>query len=130
MKLIINLSKIILILFILLMGSVMCVALSPNIYNNSKICRLKEEIEINNYKNISNVEDIFLIENCDKTVIFIKIHDSINEDNIKGIIQEFIYKKIIFNDNLLFEIYIKNSSILCICVIKEDESYDIVFGSF
>ena len=108
------------ILFILLIGSVFCVALSPNIYKNSKICRKKENIEINNYKNIPNIEEIVLIENCDKAIIFIKVNEIINEENINTIINfmEPIWHKVydsivgIEQVNLMLEMYFSEKNLL------------------
>ena len=128
MKIIIKISKILFILFILLFCSVFLIALFP-LNSDNKICRENSEINVNNYLNINNIKEINFIRNCDKIIFYIVLDDDVNVININDVINEIINIKIINDDYLSFEVFVKNNNFEGIIVINKDESYDIVLNS-
>lgn len=130
MKIIINISKVIIIIFTLIFLSIIIVSLTiNNSYDNIKICRSNNSFDINNYKNITNIKNIKLIEICDKTKIYIEVDEDINDTNVKGIILQIENIKKKYNDDEILEIILKNSYINYLIIIDNDEKIDIDFIS-
>ena len=82
MKIINNLSRIILIVFSLLLISISLITITNN-RENIKICRDKIEFNIKNYKNINHINEIRLLDNCDKVSLYIYLSEKIDRDNVR-----------------------------------------------
>ena len=118
---------IILLFFLFLSSSILVLFMIEENYEYKKICRNNSNINIDNYKDINYVEEIKILNNCDKIVLFFKVDDSINKDNINGLILNIESRKKEFNDNDILEIILKNNSINYIVIIDIDERIDITF---
>ena len=128
MRIIKTIPRIIILLFFLfLSSSILVLFMIEENYEYKKICRNNSYIYIDNYKDINYVEEIKLLNNCDKIVLFFKVGDSINKDNINGLILNIESRKKEFNDNDILEIILKNNSINYIVIIDIDERIDITF---
>ena len=126
MKIILNISKIILIVFFLIFLSLIIVALNiNNTYKNEKICRSNAYINISNYYDLSNVKTIELIENCDKIKIYILLDSTVTKDNINGIILQIEAKKKTYNDDDIFELFLENDNVKYLIIIDKNETIDI-----
>lgn len=130
MKTIINISKIILILFLLLFISVILVATNiNNTYKVERICRSIESFSIDNYQKISHIEKIELKSNCDKISLYILLNKDITKDNINGIILQIESKKKIYNDDDIFELFMENDNYKYLVIIDKNETIDIDYVS-
>jgi len=118
---------IILLFFLFLSSSILVLFMIEENYEYKKICRNNSIINIENYKDINYVEEIKILNNCDKIVLFFKVDDSINKDNINGLILNIESRKKEFNDNDILEIILKNNSLNYIVTIDIDERIDITF---
>lgn len=129
MKIIVIFSKIIFIIFSLILIGVLLISITiDNHYKNVKVCRYNNEFNIENYNNISNVKTIKLLNNCDKIVVFIELEETINKDNINGIILQFVNKKTIYNNDNIIELILKNNLLNYIVIIDEEERIDIDYS--
>lgn len=126
MKVINYISKVILILFSLLLISVSIVTLTNN-EENVKICRNKIEFEIKNYQNINHINEIKLLDNCDKVSLYIYLSETIDKENVNSVILNIIDLKKIYNDEIILELFIENNNFSCLVLIDENESFDIDF---
>ena len=126
MKVISYISKVILILFSLLLISVSLVTLTNN-EENVKICRNKIEFEIKNYQNINHINEIKLLDNCDKVSLYIYLSETIDKENVNSVILNIIGLKKVYNDEIILELFIENKNFSCLVLIDENESFDIDF---
>lgn len=126
MKVISYISKVILILFSLLLISVSIVTLTNN-EENVKICRNKIEFEIKNYQNINHINEIKLLNNCDKVSLYIYLSETIDKENVNSVILNIIGLKKVYNDEIILELFIENKNFSCLVLIDENESFDIDF---
>ena len=126
MKIISYISKVILILFSLLLISVSIVTLTNN-EENVKICRNKIEFEIKSYQNINHINEIKLLDNCDKVSLYIYLSETIDKENVNSVILNIIGLKKVYNDEIILELFIENKKISCLVLIDENESFDIDF---
>lgn len=126
MKVISYISKVILILFSLLLISVSIVTLTNN-EEDVKICRNKIEFEIKNYQNINHINEIKLLDNCDKVSLYIYLSETIDKENVNSVILNIIGLKKVYNDEIILELFIKNKNFSCLVLIDENESFDIDF---
>lgn len=126
MKVISYISKVILILFSLLLISVSIVTLTNN-EENVKICRNKIEFEIKNYQNINHINEIKLLDNCDKVSLYIYLSETIDKENVNSVILNIIGLKKVYNDEIILELFIENKNFSCLVLIDENESFDIDF---
>ena len=126
MKVINYISKVILILFSLLLISVSIVTLTNN-EENVKICRNKIEFEIKNYQNINHINEIKLLDNCDKVSLYIYLSETIDKENVNSVILNIIGIKKVYNDEIILELFIENNNFSCLVLIDENESFDIDF---
>jgi len=130
MKIIKNISKIIVILFSLLILGILIVSITiDNSYNNDKICRTSNKFLVDNYTNISNLKTIKVLDNCDKIIVYLEVDESIDKSNVNGIILQFVNSKKKYNDYSIIELIIKNSKINFIVIIDEEERIDIDYES-
>ena len=127
MKVINYISKVILILFSLLLISVSIVTLTNN-EENVKICRNKIEFEIKNYQNINHINEIKLLDNCDKVSLYIYLSETIDKENVNSVILNIIGLKKVYNDEIILELFIENKNFSCLVLIDENESFDIDFA--
>ena len=126
MKVISYISKVILILFSLLLISVSIVTLTNN-EENVKICRNKIEFEIKNYQNINHINEIKLLDNCDKVSLYIYLSETIDKENVNSVILNIIGLKKVYNDEIILELFIENKNFSCLVLIDENDSFDIDF---
>lgn len=126
MKVISYISKVILILFSLLLISVSIVTLTNN-EEDVKICRNKIEFEIKNYQNINHINEIKLLDNCDKVSLYIYLSETIDKENVNSVILNIIGLKKVYNDEIILELFIENKNFSCLVLIDENESFDIDF---
>lgn len=126
MKVINYISKVVLILFSLLLISVSLVTLTNN-EENVKICRNKIEFEIKNYQNINHINEIKLLDNCDKVSLYIYLSETIDKENVNSVILNIIGLKKVYNDEIILELFIENNNFSCLVLIDENESFDIDF---
>lgn len=126
MKVISYISKVILVIFSLLLISVSIVTLTNN-EENIKICRNKIEFEIKNYQNINHINEIKLLDNCDKVSLYIYLSETIDKENVNSVILNIIDLKKIYNDEIILELFIENKNFSCLVLIDENESFDIDF---
>jgi hypothetical protein len=127
LKTILNISKTIIILFFLFFIGYIIIAINPN-YNNYRICRSNQEIAIENYVTINEVEEIELMSNCDKIRLLVKVNDKIDNENINAIILKFTSLKKQYNDDEFFEVIFKNDKINYIVTIDKEEKIDIDYS--
>ena len=126
MKVISYISKVILVIFSLLLISVSLVTLTNN-EENVKICRNKIEFEIKNYQNINHINEIKLLDNCDKVSLYIYLSETIDKENVNSVILNIIGLKKVYNDEIILELFIENKNFSCLVLIDENESFDIDF---
>lgn len=126
MKVISYISKVILVIFSLLLISVSIVTLTNN-EENVKICRNKIEFEIKNYQNINHINEIKLLDNCDKVSLYIYLSETIDKENVNSVILNIIGLKKVYNDEIILELFIENKNFSCLVLIDENESFDIDF---
>ena len=126
MKVISYISKVILVIFSLLLISVSIVTLTNN-EENVKICRNKIEFEIKNYQNINHIDEIKLLNNCDKVSLYIYLSETIDKENVNSVILNIIGLKKVYNDEIILELFIENKNFSCLVLIDENESFDIDF---
>lgn len=126
MKVINYISKVILVIFSLLLISVSIVTLTNN-EENVKICRNKIEFEIKNYQNINHINEIKLLDNCDKVSLYIYLSETIYKENVNSVILNIIGLKKVYNDEIILELFIENKNFSCLVLIDENESFDIDF---
>lgn len=126
MKVISYISKVILVIFSLLLISVSIVTLTNN-EENVKICRNKIEFEIKNYQNINHINEIKLLNNCDKVSLYIYLSETIDKENVNSVILNIIGLKKVYNDEIILELFIENKNFSCLVLIDENESFDIDF---
>lgn len=126
MKVISYISKVILVIFSLLLISVSIVTLTNN-EENIKICRNKIEFEIKNYQNINHINEIKLLDNCDKVSLYIYLSETIDKENVNSVILNIIGLKKVYNDEIILELFIENKNFSCLVLIDENESFDIDF---
>jgi hypothetical protein len=127
MKVISYISKVILVIFSLLLISVSIVTLTNN-EENVKICRNKIEFEIKNYQNINHINEIKLLDNCDKVSLYIYLSETIDKENVNSVILNIIGLKKVYNDEIILELFIENKNFSCLVLIDENESFDIDFA--
>lgn len=128
MKLINSLSRVIIIIFSLLLISISLVTLTNN-KENIKVCRNKIEFNIKNYKNINYINEIRLLDNCDKVSLYVYLNETINKESVNSVILNIIGIKKVYNDEVILELFMKNNSFSCLVLIDENESFDIDFTS-
>ena len=128
MKIINSLSRVILIIFSLLLISISLVTLTNN-KENIKVCRNKIEFNIKNYKNINHINEIRLLDNCDKVSLYLYLSETIDKENVNSVILNIISIKKVYNDEIILELFIKNKNFSCLVLIDENESFDIDFTS-
>ena len=128
MKLINSLSRVIIIIFSLLLISISLVSLTNN-KENIKVCRNKIEFNIKNYKNINHINEIRLLDNCDKVSLYVYLNETINKESVNSVILNIIGIKKVYNDEVILELFMKNNNFSCLVLIDENESFDIDFTS-
>ena len=128
MKLINSLSRVIIIIFSLLLISISLVSLTNN-KENIKVCRNKIEFNIKNYKNINHINEIRLLDNCDKVSLYVYLNEKINKESVNSVILNIIGIKKVYNDEVILELFMKNNNFSCLVLIDENESFDIDFTS-
>ena len=128
MKIIVNISKIIVTVTILFVVSFILVALNPN-YLNKKVCRINNQFILKYYLDIKNVDSIEIKSECDKIRLFVYMNDNIMKDNVNSIILQFVEKKKIYNDNDIVELLMKNNKLNCLVIIDQEEKIDIDFSA-
>ena len=127
MKLIINISKIIFIIFSFLIISTFLIILVDE-DNKNKICRESHEFNSNYYLEINNVKEIEILCICDKISLKISLNNIIKKNNVNSVILNIIDIKKIYNDDSILELFMENNNLSCIVIIDEEESFDIVFS--